>query len=86
MTTETEPEEVTNERILSDLDSYKDAGMLDYVLPTTPLGEQWIIGYQGRILKFVTKEGIVGFLTGIQVGALFAVKVCNDIVFPGDPR
>jgi len=86
MTTETEPGEFTNERILSDLDDYANGGMLDYVLPTTPLGEQWIVGYQGRILKFATKEGIAGFLIGIQVGALFAVKVRNDIVFPGDQR
>lgn len=86
MTTETEPEEITDEEILAELDNYKRAGMLAYVLPTIPLGEQWIVGYEGKILKFLTKEGIVGFLTGIQVGALFAVKVRKGIVFPGDPR
>ena len=63
----TEPPEVTDERIYDDLKAYADAGMIDYVLPTDPIGEQWIVGWNGQILKFVTKEGIVGFLTGIQV-------------------
>lgn len=67
--------EVTNERIYEDLKAYADGGMLDYVLPTEPLGEEWIVGWQGQILKFVTKEGIVGFLTGIQVCASFAGQV-----------
>lgn len=84
MTTPTEPAEVTDERIYDDLNAYKEAGMLDYVLPTDPIGEQWIVGWNGQILKFLTKEGIVGFLTGIQVGTLYAVKVRNGIVFPGD--
>ena len=68
------PAEVTDERILADLEAYKDGGMIDYVLPTEPLGEQWIVGWNGRILKFVTKEGIVGFLTGIQVCAMFVAR------------
>ena len=66
--------EVSDERILEDLEAYKNAGMIDYVLPTIPLGEQWIVGWNGQILKFVTKEGIVGFLTGIQVCAMFAAE------------
>lgn len=66
--------EVTDERILEDLEAYKDGGLIDYVLPTVPLGEQWIVGWNGQILKFVTKEGIVGFLTGIQVCAMFVAR------------
>ena len=72
------PAEVTDERILKDLEAYKDAGMIDYVLPTIPLGEQWIVGWNGQILKFVTKEGVVGFLTGIQVCAMFVAKQRED--------
>jgi hypothetical protein len=76
MSTETEEmPEVTDERIYEDLKAYAAAGMLDYVLPTEPLGEQWIVGWHGQILKFVTKEGVVGFLTGIQVGSLFAAAL-----------
>lgn len=69
------PPEVTDERILADLEAYQDAGMIDYVLPTIPLGEQWIVGWNGQILKFTTKEGIVGFLTGIQVAAMFIARM-----------
>ena len=72
------PAEITDEEILADLDAYKNGGLIDYVLPTVPLGEQWIVGWNGRILKFVTKEGIVGFLTGIQVCAMFAAKQRED--------
>jgi hypothetical protein len=67
----TETPEVTDERIYDDLKAYQAGGLLEYVLPTEPLGEQWIVGWKGQILKFVTKEGIVGFLAGIQVAALF---------------
>jgi hypothetical protein len=67
--------EVTDERIYEDLKAYQDAGMIEYVLPTEPIGEEWIIGYNGRILKFATKEGIIGFLAGIQVGSMFAIKL-----------
>ena len=40
------------------------------------------MGWNGQILKFVTKEGIVGFLTGIQVCATFAAKL-RQSPFPG---
>jgi len=63
--------EVTDERILADLKQYQEVGMIEYVLPTEPLGEQWIVGWNGQILKFLTKEGIVGFLTGIIACATF---------------
>jgi hypothetical protein len=70
--------EVTDERILADLTAYQEAGMIDYVLPTGPLGEAWIVGWQGRILKFTTKGEVCGFLTGIQVAALFVSRMRDD--------
>ena len=65
--------EVSDENIYATLKGYQEFGMIDY-LPTEPLGEQWIVGWNGQILKFTTKEGIVGFLTGIQVCASFVGK------------
>lgn len=65
------PPEVTDERIYADLKAYQDGGLIEYVLPSEPLGEVWHVGWNGQILKFTAKEGIVGFLTGIQVTALF---------------
>ena len=69
-----EPQEVSDERIYEDLKGYQDFGMIEYVLPTEPLGEQWIVGWNGQILKFTSKEGVVGFLMGIQVCAKFVAK------------
>ena len=79
------PAEVTNEQIYDDLRKYQEMGVIEYVLPTEPLGEQWIIGHQQRILKFTTKEGVVGFLTGISVCAQFMVAMRKDPLrqFPG---
>jgi hypothetical protein len=66
---------MTNERIYGDLKAYADAGMIDYVLPTEPLGEQWIVGWQNQILWFVTTEGIIGFLVGIQVATVHIARL-----------
>jgi hypothetical protein len=66
---------MTNELIYSDLQKYADAGMISYVLPTKPLGEQWIVGWQGKILKFTTTEGIIGFLVGIQAATIHIARL-----------
>lgn len=73
----TELPEVSDEKLYGDLKAYQEAGVIDYVLPTEPLGEEWVIGWNGKILKFVTKEGVVGFLMGIQVGAMFAAEMAR---------
>ncbi len=61
----------TDEQIYDDLKTYQQGGMIDYVLPTDPIGEEWVVGWQGQILKFGGKESIIGFLLGIQVCAMF---------------
>jgi hypothetical protein len=75
MPSATEPTEVSNETIYEHLRGYQEAGMIEYVLPTEPLGEQWIVGHDGQILKFLTKEGIFGFLAGISVCAAYIGKL-----------
>lgn len=64
----------SDEQIYDDLKGYSDGGLIDYVLATEPLGEQWVIGWEGQILKFLTKEGVLGFLLGIQVCAQFVAR------------
>jgi hypothetical protein len=71
----TESAEVSNETIYQHLKDYQEAGMIEYVLPTEPLGEQWIVGHDRQILKFLTKEGIVGFLVGISVCATYVGRL-----------
>ncbi len=79
ITETTEQPEVTDERIYDDLKAYAEGGMIQYVLPTEPLGEQWIVGWKGQILKFTTKDSIVGFLMGIQVAALFIADMREPV-------
>jgi hypothetical protein len=69
-----EPAEITDEEIYEHLREYQDVGLIEYVLPTEPLGEQWIVGADGQILKFLTKEGAVGFLAGIAACARFVAR------------
>lgn len=76
-----EPPEVSDETIYRHLKEYQQAGMIEYVLPTEPLGEQWIIGYKGQILKF-GGDSIVAFLMGIQAGALYVDKLKASAAAP----
>lgn len=71
----TEPPEVSDETIYQHLRDYQEAGMIEYVLPTEPLGEQWIIGHAGHILKFTGTDEITAFLAGISVCASYAGKL-----------
>ena len=76
-----EPPEVSDETIHRSLKEYQQAGMIEYVLPTEPLGEQWIIGYKGQILKF-DGDSVVAFLMVIQAGALYAAKLKASATAP----
>lgn len=76
-----EPPEVSDETIYRHLKEYRQTGVIEYVLPTEPLGEQWIIGYKGQILKF-GGDGIVAFLMGIQAGALYVDKLKASATAP----
>jgi hypothetical protein len=65
--TKDQREEMSDEAILEQLQSYVNAGALEYVLPTTPLGEAWVVGFQGQILKFNTKDEIMALLFGANM-------------------
>ena len=67
--------EITDEQIYEQLKQYQELGVIGFVLPTEPLGEQWIVGHGTEILKFATKEGIIGFLMGMTVLSAFFVKL-----------
>lgn len=63
-----------DQTIYDNLKSYQAIGIIDYVLPTEPLGESWVVGVDGRILKFSTREAIVSFLAGIHTGVKAAAN------------
>ncbi|HEX8390246.1 MAG TPA: hypothetical protein VF597_02410 [Candidatus Saccharimonadales bacterium] len=60
-------QEVSDEQILEELDKYVQHGVIDYVIPTDPIGEAWVIGYKLTILKFNSKYEVVSFLSGVTV-------------------
>jgi hypothetical protein len=67
--------EITDEQIYEQLKQYQEMGVVGFVLPTEPLGEQWIVGHGTELLKFTTKEGVIGFLMGMTVLAAFFAKL-----------
>lgn len=50
--------------IQRELQKLSDLDVIDYFLPTDPLGEGWVIGYQGAILKFDTAQ-VRAYLLGV---------------------
>lgn len=66
--------EPTNEQILAELDKLSNYGVIDYVLPTEPLGETWVVGIRGTIAKMNTMDEIVSFLAGVNAATLWAAK------------
>jgi len=58
-----EPQEVSDELILKELEGLAQNNVIEYVLPTIPLGQEWVVGIDGRILKF-GKDEAIAFLAG----------------------
>lgn len=58
------PGEVTNEQVYADLLKYQELGVIQYVLPTDPLGAVWHIGVGGQIQKLIGKGQAVAWLVG----------------------
>lgn len=54
---------LSDEDILNELNKLKDVGLISYVVPTDPLGESWVVGLDGQILKLTSGEAIA-FLAG----------------------
>ena len=65
-------DEITDEQIYAELRQYELLGVLEYVLPTEPLGEEWVLGVEGRIVKLVGKDQACGFLAGASALARWA--------------
>lgn len=58
--TDTPPDE-----LLALFQSMQNDGLIDYVLPTDPLGERWVVGMGGDLLNLSPGEA-VAFLIGWQ--------------------
>lgn len=64
-------QEIDAQDILGQFKRWEEVGLLDYVLPTTPLGEAWVVGYKGEILRFPGNESAIAYLLGLNAGALY---------------
>lgn len=57
---------LSNQEIYDKLLEHQAAGILSYVLPTNPLGQQWVLGIAGEIVKLHGKAQAVAFLHGVN--------------------
>lgn len=72
---EAEPSEITDEQIYETLKQYEAAGVITFILPTEPLGEEWILGVPdglGGLMKLKGKDQAVGWLAGAATVAYWA--------------
>lgn len=53
------------EDILAMFRQIESDGLIDYLVTTDPLGEEWVLGLNGQITKLTTPEA-VAFLIGHQ--------------------
>lgn len=70
-----EPPEITDEQIYATLKQYEDAGVIKFILPTEPLGEQWILGVDealGGLMKLKGRDQAAGWLAGAMAVAHWA--------------
>lgn len=59
--------ETTPEEVYDLLRSLENDGLLTYIVPTTPLGEEWAVGmFDGGLLK-MNHEQVIAFLIGNQL-------------------
>lgn len=64
-------EEMTDEEMLTQFDKLAQLGVIEYIVPSTPIGERWVVGVEGRIANLDTKEAF-GFLLGSTATAHWA--------------
>jgi hypothetical protein len=67
-----EPVYLTSQKIYEELRQYQHLGVLEYVLPTDPLGEEWILVVQGQIVKLIGDDQAAAFLAGCAAVAHWA--------------
>jgi hypothetical protein len=73
--TDQAPEEISDEQIYETLKQYEAAGVITFILPTEPLGEEWILGVPdqlGGLMKLKGKDQATGWLAGAAVVAHWA--------------
>lgn len=63
----------------TELQKLSDGGVIEYYLPTDPIGEQFVVGVKSQIIK-LDQETVWMFLAGVTATAEFAARKAG-IVF-----
>ena len=66
-TTQEEAPEVSNEDLLKQFEQLAEYHVIDYILPTEPLGEAWVVGKGLAIIKLKTQEEAMSFIMGANM-------------------
>ena len=67
------PEE--SEQINKELTKLAEIGVIEYVLPTIPLGDAWVIGLKsGGIMKLDSNESAFIYLAGVSAVTQFVAR------------
>lgn len=69
-----ENEMPTNEQLLEQLEKLSATKVIQYVVPTIPLGQEWVIGIKGNIVKLTTQEEVTSFLAGVTAATDWFVE------------
>lgn len=59
--------EAFNRYALQQLEGLKARGVIDYLLPSEPLGEKWVIGYESKSIKLNNRSEVEAFLAGVLI-------------------
>ena len=57
----------------AELQKLSDQGVIEYYLPTIPVGEEFVVGVKGQIIK-LDQETVWMFLAGVTATAEFAAR------------
>ena len=63
---EAEPSEITDEQIYETLKQYEAAGVITFILPTEPLGEEWILGVPDGLGGLMKLKGRIRQWAGLR--------------------
>jgi hypothetical protein len=61
--------------MLAEFRKIEALGLFEFVLTSEPLGEAWIVGYQGQILKMDGNGEAASFLAGLTIGLATALEM-----------
>lgn len=79
-TTQEEAPEVSNEDLLKQFEQLAEYHVIDYIVPTDPLGEAWVIGKDLAIIKLTTQEEAMAFLMGASMALKWRQE--NSLPYP----